>query len=135
MLSITGYTFTTKQDLWDLLLVIKNNYKLQELNLSNCKIDDFMKGEAIFDIVAMFKINKSIQSLSLPNCIHSLEDLRIIIQAMQTISSLHYVDFNTSEVDNELANNVATLFANNSELDWKTCIEAQWFSQSEKLFS
>ena len=65
----------------------------------------------------MIKNNKHIQSLSLPNGIISKEHFKILIQAMQTVSSLQYLDFSTNEIDNELANDISTLFASNSKLE------------------
>ena len=116
LLSITDYTFATKQDLSDLLCIIKNIYNIQQLNLSNCKIEilgaNIMTSNAKLKIVAMFENDGHFLSQ---------EDLRIIIQAMQTISSLKYVDFSTNEVNDELANDVATLFVNNSELTQINC--------------
>ena len=166
-LNITGYIFN-RQDADKLVIAIKQNFEIWQLNLSNCKVPIYhlldilsyksimknlnwldlsscyldskemrhtldvlknmkylqhinlsantMKSNAISEMAAMIKSNKDIQVLCLPNCVLDQKDLRIIIQAMQTISSLQYVDFNTSQVNNKLANDIATLFANNSEL-------------------
>ena len=143
LLSITGYTFTIKQDLCDLLLVIKNNYKLQELNLSNCnfftismiKILNVLKhmkhlqyinlsANAMTDayddtneITAMIANNKYLQTLYLPTCILKEANLRIMFHTMQTVSFLKYVDFSTNKINNELAIDIALLFANNNRLE------------------
>ena len=85
---------------------------LRCVNLS----ENTMKSDAVNEIAAMVKNNKGIQSLSLPNCVLNQKDLRNIIQAMQTVSSLQYIDFNLNKIDNELASDVATLFANNNKL-------------------
>ena len=74
-----------------------------------------MTHDAINDTVTMIKNNKYIHSLSLPDCVLNNDDLRIIFQAIYT-SSLEYVDFSTNELDNELASDAATLFANNNKL-------------------
>ena len=92
--------------------VLKRKKYLKHVDLS----ENIMTSDVVNEVVAMIENNKQIQSLSLPNCFLSQADLRIIIQAMQTVSSLRCVDFNINEVDNELASDITTLFANNSEL-------------------
>ena len=72
-----------------------------------------MKNYSSSDIWTMIKNNKQLQKLCLPKCI---TNFKIIIEAMQTISSLEFVDFSTNKVDNDLASSVASLFANNSRL-------------------
>ena len=85
---------------------------LQHVDLSA----NIMGSDAINDVADMIKNNQDIQVLSLPNCVLDQKDLRIIIQAMQTVSSLEYVDFSNNTVDNELASDVALLFTKNSKL-------------------
>ena len=92
--------------------ILKRIKCLQHVDLSG----NNMESDAINDVAAMIKNNERIQSLSLPNGIINKEDFKIIFQAMQTISSLEYVDFNNNTVDNELASNVALLFTKNSKL-------------------
>ena len=171
-LNITGYIFNS-QDADKLAIIIKENFEIWQLNLSNCKVPidhllnilsyesimenlnwldlsncqlyskeikqilgvlkkmkylqhvnlsaNVMTSDAINETSAMIKNNKCIQSLSLPNHVFSQEDLKLIMQAMHTISSLQFVDFNTNIVNNELANDVATIFANNCELKQLNC--------------
>ena len=92
--------------------VLKQMKCLQHVNLS----ENTMKGDAIDEIAAMIKNNEHIQSLSLPNCVLDQKDLRIIIQAMQTVSSLQYVDFSNNILDNELASDIALLITKNCKL-------------------
>ena len=68
-----------------------------------------MTSGEVNEMVVMIKNNKYIQSLFLPNSLLNREDLEIIIQALQNLSSLQYVDFSTNEVDHELASCVALL--------------------------
>ena len=58
------------------------------------------ESDAINDVAAMIKNNEHIQSLSLPKGIINKEDFETIIQAIQTVSSLQYLDFNTNVIDN-----------------------------------
>ena len=90
---------------------------LEHVDLSG----NIMNNDAINDMVAMINSNQHIQSLSLPNGVISKEHFKIIIQAMQTDSSLRYVDFSTNEIDNELASDISTLFASNSKLELNFC--------------
>ena len=92
--------------------VLKQMKHLQRLNLSN----NIMTNNTINELAPMINNNQSIQVLSLPNCVLFQKDLRIIIQAMQTVSSLEYVDFNYNTVDDELASDIALLFTKNSKL-------------------
>ena len=92
--------------------VLKQIKYLQHVDLSGNK----MKSNAVDEIAAMIKSNGHIQSLSLPNCVLDQKDLRIIIQAMQTVSSLQYVDFTNGILEDELGIDVATLFVNYKEL-------------------
>ena len=166
-LTITGYTFN-RQDADKLTIVIKQNFEIWQLNLSNCKIPidcllnilsyksimeklswldlsscylhskemkqilsvlqkmkhlqhvnlstNTMRGNAISEMAAMIKNNQDMQVLSLQYCVLDQNYLRIIIQAMQTVSSLEYVDFGNNKIDNELASDVALLFTKNSKL-------------------
>ena len=166
-LTITGYNFTG-QNIDKLALMVKKNYEIRQLNLSDCEIpivhllnilsyksimenlnwldlsscdlhseemrqilsvlkdmkylqhvnlsNNSMTSGAIGEMAAMIKNNEDFQALSLPNCVFDQKDLRSIIQAMQTVSSLQYVDFNTNQVNNKFANDVAILFVNNSGL-------------------
>ena len=92
--------------------ILKRMNCLQHVDLSA----NIMDSNAVNDVAAMIKNNQNIQVLSLPNCVLDLIDLKIIIQAMQTVSSLEYVDFNNNTVDDELASDVALLFTNNIKL-------------------
>ena len=166
-LNITGYIFN-RQNADKLVIAIKQNYEIWQLNLSNCKVPldhlltilsyksimeklrwldltschlhskemkqilsvlkemehlqhvnlsaNIMESDAITDVAAMIKNNQDIQVLSLPNCVLNQKDFKIVIQAMQTVSSLEYVDFNNVTVDDELASDVALLFTKNSRL-------------------
>ena len=122
-----------------LVSILSCNTELQCLHLSNCFLEtnkiyqvcsvlkrmkylrhvdlsgNFMKSDALNEVVAMINNNKRIQSLSLPNCVLD-NDLWIIIKALQTSSSLEYVDFSTNKIGNELASDVGILFANNRKL-------------------
>ena len=100
------------EEMRQILSVLKEMKYLQHVNLSN----NTMTSNAIGEMAAMIKNNEDIQALSLPDGVLDQKDLRIIIQAMQTISTLQYIDFNTKEINNKLAKDIATLFANNSEL-------------------
>ena len=100
------------EEMRQILSVLKEMKYLQHVNLS----DNTMTSNAIGEMAAMIKNNEDIQALSLPDGVLDQKDLRIIIQAMQTISTLQYIDFNTKEINNKLAKDIATLFANNSEL-------------------
>ena len=93
-------------------------YLLKLKGLKHIRISELnvMTKDVINKIAAMIKNNEHIQSLSLPNCILDQKDLKIIIQSMQTVSSLQYVDFNNSILDDELASDVALLIAKNREL-------------------
>ena len=91
---------------------------LKSLNLLQC-VDltgNFMSNYSISDIEAMIKHNMQLQKLCLPNCVLNKTDLRIIFQAIGTVSSLQYVDFSTNKIDNELASDVALLLTNNTNL-------------------
>ena len=96
-----------------ILCDLKEMKCLQHIDLS----ENMMDGDAVDGIVAMIKVNQNIQSLSLPNCELDQKDIKIIIQAMQTISSLQYVDFTNNILDNELASDVALVITKNSELE------------------
>ena len=120
-----------------LLFIFSSTSNLKQLNLSNCQLQsndikqilgilkemkylqlvdlsaNEMTSDAINDIATMIKNNEHIQSLSLPNCVLSQNDLRIIIQALQTVSSLLFVNFNTNKVENELASDIASIFDKN----------------------
>ena len=93
-------------------------YLLKLKGLKHIRISELnvMTKDVINKIAAMIENNEHIQSLSLPNCILDQKDLKIIIQSMQTVSSLQYVDFNNSILDDELASDVALLIAKNREL-------------------
>ena len=69
-----------------------------------------MESDAINDVAAMIKNNEHIQSLSLPKGIINKEDFETIIQAIQSVSSLQYLDFNTNVIDNELAIDISPVF-------------------------
>ena len=97
--------------------ILKRMNCLQHVDLSG----NAMWRDVVNDVAAMIKNNQHIQSLSLPNGIISKKDLKIIIQAMQTVSSLQYVDFSTNEIDNELASDISSLLACNNELVLKFC--------------
>ena len=123
---------------WSMLSYIT---KLKYLNLSNCLLQpnetkeifgalkcikclqhvdlsgNTMRSDALNDVAAMIKNNQHIQSLSLPNGIISKEDFKIIIQAMQTVSLLQYLDFSTYEIDNVMDNDISAVFASNSKLE------------------
>jgi len=86
---------------------------LQHVDLSGNK----MESDAVDGIVAMIKNNKHIKKLFLPNGTLNQEECRSIIQVMETASSLQYVDLSTNQIDNELASDISTLFANNSKLE------------------
>ena len=135
-LNISNCTIPAYQ-LWSMLSCIT---KLKYLNLSRCLLQpnetkkifgilkrtkclqhvdlsaNIMESYAVNNVAVMIKNNQHIQVLSLPNCVLDLKDLRIIIQAMQTVSSLEYVDFNNNTVDNELASDVAAFITKNSKL-------------------
>ena len=95
-----------------IVIVLKQMNYLSHVDLSG----NFMKPDGISEITTMIKENKHIQSLSLPKCSLSQKDLRSLIQAMHSVSSLQYVDFNNNRLENELASDVAHLMTNNSEL-------------------
>jgi len=86
---------------------------LQHVNLSA----NIMTSDAVNEMAAMIRNNKYIKVVFLPDCSLNQNDLRLIIQAMQTVSSLEYVDLSSNKVDNELASDIAVLFANNSKLE------------------
>ena len=92
--------------------ILKQMKYLQHVDLR----ENFMSSDPINELAAMIKNSKQIQTLYLPECTLKDQDLRIIIQAMHSISSLEYVDFSTNKVDNELANDIAILCANNTNL-------------------
>ena len=96
----------------ELFSILKCMKSLQNVDLSGNNMDS----DAVNDIAAMIKNNEHIQSLSLPNGIINKEDFKIVIQAMQTVSSLQYLDFSTNEIDNELASDIPTVLASNNEL-------------------
>jgi len=124
-----------------LLSILSYTFKLTWLNLSNCLLcsktikkilgilkqmeyllhvnlsANFMTSDAVNEMAAMIRNNKYIKAVFLPDCFLNQNDLRLIIQAMQTISSLEYVDFSTNEFNNELSSDIAVLFANNSKLE------------------
>ena len=135
--SITNCRFTN-QDAANIAIAISNNISIQELDLSNCnmfygmdifkqltvtsslhclKLNDVTISDKMEDkIIAIINNNKSIQKLYLPDCLFDQTSLRVIIQAMQTISSLEYVDFNKNIIDNCLAGDIDLLFYNNRKL-------------------
>ena len=52
-----------------------------------------MTDDSVSDMEAMIVNNKQLQRLCLPNCILNQASLKIICQALQSLSSLQYVDF------------------------------------------
>ena len=92
--------------------ILKRMEYLQHVDLSS----NIMESDAINDVAAMIKNNEHIQSLFLPNGIINKKDFKTVIQAMQTVSSLEYVDFNNNTVDNELASDVAAFIVKNIKL-------------------
>ena len=100
------------EEMRQILSVLKKMKHLQHVNLST----NIMTDNAISEMAAMIKNNQDIQVLSLQNCILDQKHLRIIIQAMQTASSLQCVGFSTSEIENELASEVAERFTNINQL-------------------
>ena len=101
--------------------ILKQMIHMEYVDLSN----NIMRSNTISQVETMIKNNQDIQVLSLPSCVLDRNDLRIIIQAMQTVSSLKYVDFNNNTVDNELASDVALLFTNNSKLKEFRCTKLE----------
>ena len=91
---------------------LKNMKLLQYVNLSTNKMTDGIAD----NVVEMIKNNKGIQKLHLPDGVLNQSNLKYIIQVMQTVSSLEYIDFSTNKIDNELASDVADLFAKNNKL-------------------
>ena len=49
----------------------------------------------------MIVSNKQLQKLCLPNCVLNQSSLKIICQALQTLSSPHYVDFSTNKIEQD----------------------------------
>ena len=92
--------------------ILKKMKCLQHVDLSG----NNMESDAINDVADMIKNNQDIQVLSLPNYVLEEKDLRIIIQAMQTVSSLEYVDFSNNTIDDELASDVAAFITKNIKL-------------------
>ena len=146
----------------DVALLISNNSKLKELKIAELSLNhtgfqhlmkhlvkikglkllsitgddlssNLMTSHAINEITAMMKNNEHIQSLSILNYAINQSDLRIIIQALQTVSSLQYVDFSTNKFDDKLASDVAALFASNEKLKELRFLESKWFSTPERL--
>ena len=105
------------KEMKQILIILKLMNCLQHVNLSA----NIMESDAVNNVAAMIENNQDIQVLSLPNCVLNQKDLMIIIQAMQTVSSLEYVNFNNNTVDNELASVVALLFTKNSKLKEFRC--------------
>ena len=105
----------SSEEINQIFSVLKQKQCLKHVDFS----DNIMKSAAINDaeISAMIKSNKQLQSLSLPVCSLYQANIRSIIQAMQTLSSLEYVDFNINTVNYELAKDIATLIANNDNLE------------------
>ena len=123
-----------------LLSILSCNIECKWLDLSDCQLQSSdikqifsilkkmtylqhvdLRGNSMTDNVAnviadMIINNKNIQNLMLPDCVLSQASLRIITQAMQTVSLLQYVDLNVNTIDNELASDVALLVTNNSKL-------------------
>ena len=95
-----------------ILGALKQMKYLQHVDLSENK----MGSDAVTSMASMIKNNEHMQSLALPNCILDKKDLKIIIQAMQAVSSLQYVNFSNNILDNELACDIALLITKNSEL-------------------
>ena len=75
-----------------------------------------MSDNLVSNMKNMIINNKDLKILVLPNLALSQANVKIIVQALKCISSLHYVDLNINKIDNELAKDVALLFTNNSEL-------------------
>ena len=145
-----------------LLVILSYIIKLKWLHISNCQLDskeimqifnvlkqqkylqhvdlsaNFMMNDAATEAAAMIKNNKHIQLLSLPSCVLDQDGFRIIIQAMQTVSSLQYIYFNCNTVDNELTSDIATVFANNSNLKeltfGKLTLKQSGFQQMKRHF-
>ena len=101
----------------EIFVILKCMKCLHHVDLS----DNIMGNDAISDVAAMIKNNKHIQSLSLPNGIINKKDFKIVIQAMQTVSSLQFVDFSTNKIDNDLANDISSLFASSNKLELNFC--------------
>ena len=99
-------------EITDIFSKLKKMECLQSVDLSA----NMMESDAVDEIAAMIRNNEHIQSLSLPYCVLDQKDLRIIIQAMQTVSSLQYVDFNNNILDNELASDVNLFLTKNCKL-------------------
>ena len=99
-------------EITDIFSKLKKMECLQSVDLSA----NMMESDAVDEIAAMIRNNEHIQSLSLPYCVLDQKDLRIIIQAMQTVSSLRYVDFSNNILRSELVGDVTLLIIKNSKL-------------------
>ena len=104
-----------------ILMVLKYMRHLETVDLSGNAMTD----DSVSDMEAMIINNKHLQKLCLPCCVLNQASLRIIIQAMQTISLLEYVDFSTNRFDSKLASDIAILVAKNTKL------EALYFAKLE----
>ena len=99
-------------DVKQIFSILKKMKYLQHVNLRG----NVMTDNVANDIADMIINNKNIQILKLPDCILNQMSVRIIIQAMQTVSSLKYIDLNVNTIDDEVANDIAFLVTNNSKL-------------------
>ena len=137
----------------DVTNLIANNNNLQHLDLSSCgfksrsilKIIDVLKWFKILhylnltsnlvsdsaeviacNIAALISSNSTIQHLYLPQCLFHDDHLKVIFQAMKSISSLICVDINCNQISDSLSQDVATVIAVNTHMKifrlWKLCL-------------
>ena len=80
-----------------ILMVLKYMRHLETVDLSGNDMTD----DSVSDMEAMIVNNKQLQKLCLPNCILNQASLKIMCQALQSLSSLQYVDFSTNKIDKD----------------------------------
>ena len=154
-LNITNCTFANQEMMHKLLTVLSHSLELKQIILCDCQLQcneirrlimdlkgmkhlecvdlsgNAMTDDSVRDMKAMIVNNKQLQELCLPSCVLNPVSFQSIIQAMQTISSLQYVDFGINEIISKMTSDVATLFANNSKLKEIRCSK---FTISQKDF-
>ena len=77
-----------------ILIVLKYMRHLETVDLSGNDMTD----DSVSDMEAMIVKNKQLQRLFLPNCVLNQASLKIICEALQSLSSLQYVDFGTNRI-------------------------------------
>ena len=91
---------------------LKHFTSLQYLNLSL----NTMENEVVNDVAFIISKNKQIKHFSLPSCSFSNDMIRCIFDAIKRNEVLKLIDFNSNQVNDDLASDVEALTASTSTL-------------------